>query len=216
VLGDRDLGVLDGAKVVNAYEPGQFIFHQGSPCVGLFCVESGIVAIRRSDEAGNVRLVRLAHGGQTLGYRAFFGDRVYSASAEPVEPVRVCQFDAAVVRDVMDRNPALALRFLNHLSRDLADAEAAALDDAALPVRARLARLLMTWRSRFGDVDDGGDIVIRIPISRQDIASVIGTRPETVTRCIRAMHDDGVALFTGRSARVRDLDRLLDEIELSD
>ncbi len=52
-----------------------------------------------------------------------------------------------------------------------------------------------------------------LPISRQDIASIIGTRPETVARTIRGLGGDGVARFSGRPVTIHDLDALLDEVE---
>lgn len=213
VLSGDDVRVLSISRTVNVYEPGQVIFYQGNPCLGIYCVEQGEVALRRTDEAGHSAIVRLAHAGQTLGYRSFFADSTYSASAEALTECRVCFVDRAAVRRLLDANPSLGLQFLQRVAQELAESEESRLVASTMPARARLAHLLLSLRERCGRITEAGDLVIDLPLSRQDLAALLGTRPETVSRAIRALEDDGVAEFSGRHVLVGDLDLLLDELE---
>lgn len=213
VLSEEDLDILNGAKICNTYQPGQVIFYQGNPCLGVYCVESGAVALRKMDANGNSALVRMAHAGQTLGYRTFFEGTGYTATAEALAVARICFIDRAAVAKLLERTPALGLRFLHRMAEDLRSAEENRLQTASLPVRTRLAHLLLTLKDRYANVDDDGTMTIELPLARQDIAAILGTRPETVARTIRALEDDGVVQFDGRLAVVQDLDALLDEIE---
>lgn len=52
-----------------------------------------------------------------------------------------------------------------------------------------------------------------LPISRQDLADLLGTRPETIARTTSALQKDGVAMFHGRRVVIQDLDLLLDELD---
>lgn len=212
MLSDEDVRLLDSARVTNVYKAGQILFYQGNPCLGLHCIQSGEVAVRKASAAGQSRIVRLAHAGQTLGYRAFFAGGAYSASAEALTDCRICFVPREVVSQLLEHNPGLGLRFLDRTARDLEASEEDGLN-ALLSVRARLAHLILTLKDRLGTMGEDGVLSIPIPLSRQDIAARIGTRPETVTRAIRALEDDGVATFDGRDVRVPDLDRLLDELE---
>ena len=65
-------------------------------------------------------------------------------------------------------------------------------------------------------MDDAGNLRIKLPMSRRDMASAIGTRPESLSRAIRAMELSGTATFKGKNVTVQDLDDLLDEVERSD
>lgn len=212
-LEGSELELLNKAKVTNVYQPGQIIFYQGNPCLGIYCVESGTVAVRKNDANGNSVIVRMASAGDTLGYRAFFASEPYRASADALEPSRICFIDKNAVRSLLANNPSVGHGFLRHMAHDLDDAEEAKLHASALSVRARLAHLLLVLKDRFGTVDDDGVLSIKLPMSRQDIAAMVGTRPETIARAVRALEDDGVAKFDGRRAIVADLDALLDEIE---
>ncbi len=213
VLHGEELELLDGARVTNVYQPGQVLFYQGNPCLGVYCVESGELALRKTDEAGHSVIVRLAHAGQSLGYRAFFAGDNYTATCEALTESRVCFIDKEAVRKILARNPQLGLQFLQKVSRDLREAEEGKLAAVSLPVRARFAHLLLSLKERHGTMGDDGILRIDLPMSRQDIAALLGARPETVARTIRALEEDGVAAFNGREVQVDDLDCLLDEIE---
>ncbi|RMG45915.1 MAG: Crp/Fnr family transcriptional regulator [Acidobacteria bacterium] len=214
-LKDDDLALLNQAKTANLYAPGQVIFYQGNPCLGIYCVEEGTVALRKSDAHGHSVISRLYHTGSTMGYLEYFAGEPYSGTAEALVPSRICFIDRAAVRRLLEHNPNLGFRFLRRLATDLRDAEQTKLDLVALPLRARLAHLLLVLKERFGEVDEDGSISIELPISRQDIAALLGVRPESVSRSIRQLEQDRVAKFHGRTVIVPDLDPLLDELETS-
>lgn len=211
-LGD-DLPFLNEAKTCNVYQAGQVIFYQGNPCLGLYCIEEGTIALRKGDVHGNEVIVRLAHRGETLGARTFFAQGEYSASAVALTTCRVCFIDRAMIEELIGRNPNVSQVFLRNISRKLHDAEEDKLHFATLPVRARLAHLLLELKENYGKMGDDGVLHINLPLSRQDVASMIATRPETLSRTIRAMEKDNVAHFQKRTVKVPDLDALLDEVE---
>lgn len=214
-LNDDEVKQLNVVKICNTYRPGQVIFYQGNPCLGIYCIETGTVAIRKTDANGNSVLVRLAHEGQTLGYRTYFAGGGYSASSEALTESRICFIDRAGVRKLLDANPTVGLGFLRRIAEDLRHSEDARLAAASLSVRARVAHLLLVLKDRCATVNDDGTLVIELPLARQDIAAMLGTRPETIARTTRAMEADGVAEFRGRNVLVPDLDTLLDEIEIA-
>jgi CRP-like cAMP-binding protein len=212
-LVDDDVRLLNDCKVSNIYQPGQVIFYQGNPCLGLYCLEEGTVAVRKNDQSGNSVLIRVASAGDTLGYRTYFSGGPYAASAEALEPARVCFVDRGAIDRLLEQNPNLGTRFLKRMAEALGEAQETQLQSATLPVRARLAHLLLALKERFGTVNDDGELVIQLPLSRQDIAAMIGTRPETVARAILGLTQDEVASFQGRTVVVPDLDALLNEVD---
>jgi CRP/FNR family transcriptional regulator len=212
-LSEEGLRLLNEVKVCNVYRSGQLIYYQGNPCMGIHCVEGGSVALRKTDHAGNSVIVGLVHEGQTMGYRSFFSSKPYGASAEALEDSRVCFIDRAGVRRLIEANPSVGYEFLSRMAGEVEAADADKLHATALPMRGRLAHLLVLLKERYGEVNDDGTLLLELPLSRQDIASMLGTRPETVARIVRALQDDGVALFDGRHVQIPDLDALLDEVE---
>ena len=213
VLAPDDVAVLNERKIATLYEPGQYIFRQGEPCNGVYSIVSGAVAIRKSDAHGHAVLVRMRHEGETMGYRDFFSGEVFTTSAEALQRTQVCFLEKRSVRSLLDRNPSLGLGFLQRVAGDLQGAEESLLMSAALTTRTRMAHLLLALKDRYAVAQDDGSLTMRLPLSRQDIADILGSRPETVARIINALESDGVARFSGRNVVIPDLDPLLDEIE---
>lgn len=212
-LGEDELGLLNRHKIANRYEPGQVIFYQGNPCLGIHCIEEGTVALRKAASDGQEMVARLFHAGDTLGYLAYFAETGYTGTAVAVTPAHVCFIERTAVRELLARNPALGLAFLRRTAENLRDAEDARLRDAALPLRIRLAHLLLVFKDRFGTADEDGTISIDLPLSRQDIAAMLGVRPESLSRAIRQLERSGAARFSRRLVRVPDLDLLFDQLE---
>jgi CRP/FNR family transcriptional regulator len=213
-LDGEDLALLNRAKVTSVYEPGQHIYHEGSPCTGIFCIEDGTVALRKRGRDGQQVITHLFHSGSTLGYVAYFGSRPYGATAEALTRSRVCFIRRETLRTLLQRNPTLGLCFMGSLANRVAEEQDAKVEALLHPLRARIAHLLLILKDRFGSVDESGTMRIDMPLSRQDIASLVGARPESVSRVLKQLELDGIATFDGRHVTVPDLDPLMDAAEL--
>lgn len=211
-LEGKDLSHLDATKTCNIYKAGQSIFYQGNPCLGLFCIESGTVALRKLDNHGNEMLVRLVFSGEVLGYRTFFAKGSYSNSAQALTDCRVCFIDQPTLKLLMDRDASISRHFLHDMAETLRHAEETQLQAMALPARSRLAKLLLDLKESFSEVREDGSLLIKLPLSRQDIASMLSLRPETLSRLIRSMEKSQIAIFKKREVLIHDLDALFDEI----
>jgi CRP/FNR family transcriptional regulator len=209
----NDLELLDRAKTCNVYEPGQVVFYEGNACLGIHCVESGSIKLRRTGPKGDEIVVGLAGPGATLGYLAYFGGRGYTMTAEALTACRICFIDRAVVKTLIHNSPAVGLAFLRRLSDDVDRSEDERVKALSLPLRARAAHLLLVLKDRNASADDDGRLTIELPLSRRDLAAMLGTRPESLSRLIRDFANDGVAHFGPREVVVPDLDALLDELE---
>jgi CRP/FNR family transcriptional regulator len=93
------------------------------------------------------------------------------------------------------------------------EAEMMFIGSRMLPVRGRLANALLLMKDRHATADEVGQLTFELPFSRRMLASLVGARPESLSRAIRALEDDDVACFRGRKVIVSDLDQLLDEVE---
>jgi len=208
----EDREVLDRAKTCNVYDPGQVIFYEGNACLGIHCVESGTVKLRKAGPAGDDVVVGLTEPGDVLGYLAYFGDGGYTTTAEAVTACRVCFVDRAAVKTLIHRNPALGLAFLKRISGDAARSEEERVRALSLPLRSRAAHLLLVLKDRSATADGEGRLTIELPLTRRDLAAMLGTRPESLSRLIRSFEDEGIATFGAREVVVPDLDVLMDQL----
>jgi CRP/FNR family transcriptional regulator len=216
-LTHAELRLLDSAKVCRAYRRGEIIFHEGDPCRGVYCVETGLVGIRKVDSEGNTALLeRMGFPGATLGYRPYLAGEPHRGSAEALENSVICFVDGVTVKRLLEHNPGLGLQFLERTARALGEAEEAYFQSLTLTARTRFAHLLVVLKERYGTTAEDGSLTLELPMARRDLAAMIGARPESMSRIIRKLNDDGIARFSGRTVEVPSVRRLIDELGNTD
>ncbi len=213
-LTEDELNFLSSKKICKKYARGEMVFHEGDACRGIYCVESGLIGIRKADADGNsVLLGRLAEAGSTLGYRPLLAGENHRASAEVMKESTVCFIEKKAVWELLSHNPNLGLRFLQIATRDLGAAEEEIFQLTALDLRARLVHLLLVFMDHYGTVSRDGTVRLELPLSRPDLAAMVGARTESVSRAFRKIEDDGIAEFSGRMVTIPNIERLHKEIE---
>ena len=214
-LSDRDLSLVDRAKTTRDYPAGAVVYDQGQECDGIHCLSSGLIGIRRLDEHGNSTLIRLINPGETLGYRSFLRKAPHDNSAEVLMPSTVCLVDRATVRAILDRTPELGLEFLDHSLRELKQTEDRYTESVTWKAKTRLLHILLVLNERFGVEAENGEHHIKLPVSRQDLAELIGTAPETMSRTIHRIQSEGLAEFKGRNVRIFDIDAICSDMPMA-
>lgn len=214
VLTEDELNFLNLKKVCRKYARGVVVIHEGDSCRGIYCVESGLIGIRKTNADGNsVLLGRLAGAGSTFGYRPLLAKENHRASAEIMKESIICFIEKKAVWELLSHNPNLGLKFLQMATRDLGKAEEEILQLSTLDLRTRFVHLLLVFMKHYGTVSRDGMVKLELPLSRRDLAAMVGARPETITRVIRKIEEDGIAEFSGRMVTIPEVLRLHKEIE---
>lgn len=212
LVGGQGLELLEEYRTELKLAPGQALFHEHSPCHGLHCVGSGLLALRKSDGEGNSVILRLVHPGEILGFPAYCGHMPYLASAEALQDSTLCFFPSRLLDTLTEREPALRGEFARLLALELKGYGEARLQMATRTVETRLMDLLAHLMPSCGRVDDDGQGAwLDLPLARRDLAAMLGVRPETVARSLRHLSSQGLADFHGREVRIPDLRRLRKE-----
>jgi len=214
VLPESDVRVLDRAKVTRVYEPGEAVFHEGTPSEGIYCVGAGVVCARRIDASGRSVPLRLKYPGDTLGLRAFLFSDPHPSTLEALETSRVCVVDANTVRKLLSRNMNLALAFIRRLGKDLSVVEEKLVNRANVNARVRLARLFVNFVEFHGIVSKDDVLVFKLPITRKEMAEVLGVTLRTISSHLRTLRRNGIVEVDGRNVEVHDFSRLIVEAGL--
>lgn len=211
-LDQDDIKLFNRNVICREYKMGRTIFLQGDPCRGLYFVESGLVAVRKSNDEGKSAIVRLAYPGDTLGYRPLLARENHRATAEVIVKAWVCFLESPIMLDLLQKNPNLGLRFLQYTATALGEAEERLYQVAALGVRTRVIHLLILLSNHYGSVASNGEFVMELPMTKRNLAGMIGAEPESVSRAFRDIQAEGHFSFSGRTVRINNFDRLVDEL----
>jgi CRP/FNR family transcriptional regulator len=150
----------------------------------------------------------LSYPGDILGYQSMMSNVPHHVSTEALKPTRICFVPLKTMQGVIERNPAAAMSFLKRMSQDLNEVEEKLYQASIWDVRSRFTRLLLDMKDRFLVSSNVDGVVIEIPVSRLKLAELIGVRPETISRIIRELSDEGVLRFKGRYVRIPNVEAL--------
>lgn len=206
VLTGCELALVDEAKRTRVLEPGVTLFRQGDDADGVYCIQSGLVGLRRITPTGESALLRLCTSGVTVGYRALLSKGPHRNSAEALSPSVVCFIERAHIRNLLQANPQLGERFLQHSFCELDETETEYAKSMTMGLKARILHVLLIFHERLGYQVEDDHHVIELPIQRTELASLVGARPESISRLVRSMEAEGLLRFDKRRVRFIDME----------
>lgn len=201
-------------KITNTYKKGQTLFHQGNPSFGLYCVSNGKIKVSKIGNDGKESIVRIADEGDVIGHRSLFSNESYTATATALEDSTVCFLDKKYIIDAIHNHPDIALNIITQLSHEMGQAEGRAASMFQKNVRERLAELLLNFKETYGE-KEGNRIKLNIKLTREEMASIIGTANETVIRFFSEFKEEGIIEQEGKTIYIIDEEKLLEFANIS-
>jgi CRP/FNR family cyclic AMP-dependent transcriptional regulator len=202
---------LERIKYASAYPEGAVLFVEGQSARGVYILCSGRVKLSTTSRDGKTLILRIAQAGEVLGLHATVSGKPYELTAETLQP---CQLDF-VKRDdflrFLHNHGDACLHAAQHLSQNCEDAyEMIRSLGLSHSVSEKLARLLLEWASEGESTKDG--IRIKVSLTHEEIAQLIGTSRETVTRVLSEFREKQFAQLRGSTLLIRNktgLERLI-------
>jgi len=205
-LSPQQMQRLLTASHVEEYESGQVLFDRGQPAQYFFIVLDGQVNLVLYSKAGEEKIVDILGPGNSFAEAVMFMEAPgYPVSAVAATRSQVARFSSREYIAILRDSPETCLRMLGHLSQRLhmriREIEYLTLESATH----RLVRLI-EGRLPAGD---NGPIEVTLQESRQELASRLSMKPETLSRILRQLSDAGAIEVHGRTLRVPDRRKLL-------
>lgn len=151
----------------------------------LLIIHRGRVKIHRSVESGHEQLIRVLKPGDFIGETAFIGGSPMDHYATTLEESEICVLHRDDVRRHLLNYPMITYKMLEAVSNRLERTEHMVNSLTGEDVEHRIAAYLVEL------ADDAGTTSIRLPISKKDLASYLGTTPETLSRKLAHFEDAG-------------------------
>jgi len=175
---------LDRRKTAHEYDRGQVIFYEGNPPLAVYCIHSGVIKLYKSGKQDQRVAIRLLGAGEVLGYRALLANEPYAATAEVVERTVTCAIAREAFEEILRSDAETAFRIMAKLATELKISEDELVSRALRTARQRTARFLV-WVLENLQHARRGDRRIALPLLREEIAQMIGTTPETLSRVLQ-------------------------------
>ncbi|MCX7710040.1 MAG: Crp/Fnr family transcriptional regulator [Clostridia bacterium] len=182
-LQEEELRRIAGISIERNYKKNMIVFMEGEPGEAFCYIKSGKVKVFRTYEDGKEHIIHILGEGEVFGEATLFSSIPYPASASVYEDAVIGIIKNKDLEKLISETPGLSLSLIKILSRKLIFAQQKIRDLAFNDVFARTATQLLKLASDYG-TKSGTGIMIDIQLSRQELADMIGTTRETVSRAI--------------------------------
>jgi CRP/FNR family transcriptional regulator len=165
------------------FKNNETIFVEGDPSDKFFLVAEGSVKVVKHTMMGKDIILEMMSPGDIFGGVAVLDKKPFPASAQAMESTTVIWISRQNLLKIMEEYPVLKLEIVKYFSDKLRDAHEMLKNIATERVEKRVASLLLKLSEKVG-IEDSGYTKIDFPLTRQEIAEMVGTTVET---CIRTM-----------------------------
>lgn len=193
-----------------SYGPEDLIFQEGGPSAGFYIVINGLVQYgKRSGQRGRRRILKLLGPGDCFGEEMLFQPEVCACPgyARALTHTEVAFIERRTFVEFLERHPAVMHRLCEHLTRQLRVFECKLVELAYEPVEQNLVRLLFILLERFGKPTKDG-IALEMPLSRQELAELLGVHLDTVIHELSKLREQGVIALSDHKIVIKNPEKL--------
>lgn len=175
---------------------GETITYSGEQAAFLYVVASGQVKLLHHTLAGKDVLLDVLTPGEFFGNLSAQEKAIYTETAVAQTGVCVLAVPTQAFRAILEQHPAAALAVLDLTNSRLQATQERVRQLSAYPVEQRIAATLLRLAEKLGEEQAIG-LLIQTPLSREDLAQMTGTTPESASRVMSQMQKEGL-ITSGR------------------
>ncbi len=204
----NDFELLTANKTEQEYSKGEIIFREAAYPSGIFYIIDGKVKKYKVDKDGKEHIIYVANKGELIGYHAILSEDRYPDSASALEKSKIAFIPKEDFLLTLQQSSVLSKRLLKTLSHEFAVLANSLSVFAQKSVRERLALQLIVLREKYKQNFQPG-MPVEINISRDDLASLVGTVRERAVRILTEFKEAGIVETKGRKIIVHDVKQLI-------
>ncbi len=211
-LSEKDIKMVEEIGSLNSYSARQNIFFEGDPAAGFHIVISGKVKIFKLSSEGREQILHIFGPGEPFGEAAVFAGINFPANATAMEPTKTFYIEREKFVALLNKKPSLAMNLLAILSRRLMIFARMIGDLSLKEVPGRLATYLLILSAK-----KNGASSFDLDLPKTQLASLLGTIPETLSRILSKMQKEEIIEVKGARINIlnfeglREISGLLDE-----
>lgn len=199
-LTKEELVRMAECKTSYTIKKGETIFEEGDITNGIFCVKDGVCKMTKLSANGKDQIVKLVKPGELLGQRSMISEEPANLSAVAMEDMEVCFVPKSEIMQFFNQNNQFSMNVMKTICGDLKDADDHMVSMAQKSVKERLAETLLYLEENFGLQEDG---TLRMQLSREELAGMIGTATESCIRLLSEFNKNGWIDLIGKKIALK-------------
>ena len=176
---EREVGLLETSASQKKVRKGEQIFSEGMEATAFFVVVEGKVKIYKLSPDGKEHTLHIHGAGDLVAEAAIFDAMVYPASCAALEDSTLIRISGEGFRNLIRVHPELSLKMMSGYSKRLRQFVAKIEELSLKDIKARLAGYILAHSAV-----EKGATVCHLGYSKKELASLLGTIPETLSRAL--------------------------------
>jgi CRP-like cAMP-binding protein len=198
-LNKDELLKIANCKTSYTIKKGESIFEEGEKLNGVFCIKEGVCKMTKLSSNGKDQIIKFVKPGELLGQRSMISEEIANLSAVALDDMEVCFIPRAEILDRFNHNNKFSMELMKNVCGDLKDANDHLVSITQKTVSQRLAETILYLENIF-DVDDEG--FVKMQLSRDDIAGMIGTATESCIRILSEFKKKDLIELSGKKIKI--------------
>jgi CRP/FNR family transcriptional regulator len=183
-VGSGKLEFISQFKSHHNFKKKEIIFNENSDTEGFYCIKNGLVRVYKSSSSGKEQTFQISGSGKWLGFRDIISGNKYNHSAVCLEDTEVCFIPTKAIKDLIREDAEFQIEIMKYLADEWRTTEDNLLSMGTKQIHNRLAELLLTFQDAAG-----GSAELILNITREVMATCIGTKTETLIRSLADFKD---------------------------
>ncbi|WP_271812361.1 Crp/Fnr family transcriptional regulator [Clostridium beijerinckii] len=178
------------------FSKGDVIFTEGNIASTLYFINEGKIKLYKYTKDGKEQILHILSEGDFFGELELIKPSKYRFNSKAIEDVKICTLTKEEMKDIMMKNPEIGIKVLETVGERLSKVENLVQNLATNDVDSRMAYLIIELMEKYGENVEG-NISVKLPISREDMASYIGVTRETISRKLKKLEDENLIKIIG-------------------
>ena len=213
-LDDYELTKIANISIAREWKKQSHVFHQGDSLENVYFIYEGKIKVYKSDIHGKEQIVAMMKKGEMFPHVGFFRKGSYPAYAEVLEPSTLIAVPISKFEGVLIEYPELSIKVFKVLGEKIVDLQNRLEEQILNNTYEQIIKLLIRLGQKHGKELEDGTILLKSEFTNRDLASMIGTTRETISRTLTKMKKDELIEVDEHGNMVIDIDVLLSEINL--
>lgn len=193
---------VDKHRTELSYRKGEILCKQGTFVSSLIFVKSGFVKVFL-ENGDDPTILSVVKSGSFIGLQSLYGENIFHYSAEAMTDTEICLTDINTFRSLILSNSNFAKGIIEVLNEDLLNSYNRLFSLTQKHINGRFAELLLFMSDTLYDENP-----FKLTISRKDMADLISTSPESVSRLMSEFKDQNIIKAKGHVIEILDRQRL--------
>ena len=178
------------------FNKGDVIFTEGNIANTLYFINEGKIKLYKYTKDGKEQILHILSEGDFFGELELIKPSKYGFNSKAIEDAKICTLTKEEMKDIMMKNPEIGIKVLETVGERLSKVENLVQNLATNDVDSRMAYLIIELMEKYGENVEG-NISVKLPISREDMASYIGVTRETISRKLKKLEDENLIKIIG-------------------